>query len=273
MEDRWRSFASGCILGVVAVSSIVMLRGRSGKLPKLGAIKKTTTPQPHWKPGSPSQSIPYKGGFKQIDPSVEKSLYPLCISAVVPRPIALISTLGPDGICNMSPFSYFNIVNHDPPMVVFSCAQDGTPSGKSCKDTLTNVLTRKECVIHIMSDWYVESANHTCGKFPAEIDEMNVVNMTKILCEKVKPPRIAEASIAMECKQVHSHELLNHSGKVSGTIVVCEVVMFHIHEGVYTTSPSGKHAVNMEKLRPISRLGGNTYGFVNSTFDLGRPQV
>lgn len=197
-------------------------------------------------------------------------MYPLMISCVVPRPIALVSSLGEDGICNLAPFSYFTVVNHNPPTVVFSCSNPRKAGGP--KDTLANVLSRRECVVHIMSDWFVESANHTCDAAPAEVDEMDVSKMTKILSEKVAPPRIAEAAVAMECKVIHTQELRKHDGDLSCTMVTCEVVLLHVHEGVFTTTPnSGSPCVDFEKLRPVSRLGGISYGFVNKYFNLARP--
>jgi flavin reductase (DIM6/NTAB) family NADH-FMN oxidoreductase RutF len=90
---------------------------------------------------------------------------------VVPRPIALTSTLSSSGIRNVAPFSYFNIVAHDPPTIVIGICK--SPNGNK-KDTLVNIEETGEFVVNIISDWMVEAANHTCGTFPPEIDEMEL---------------------------------------------------------------------------------------------------
>jgi flavin reductase (DIM6/NTAB) family NADH-FMN oxidoreductase RutF len=114
---------------------------------------------------------------------------------VVPRPIALTSTLSVDGTRNIAPFSYFNIVSHDPPHVALGICKN--PDG-SKKDTLRNIEDTKEFVINIMSDWYVESANHCCGNFAPEEDELQRSGlMNPIPSQVVKPCRLAESAFHM----------------------------------------------------------------------------
>ena len=150
-------------------------------------------------PGSPLyQPQPHPFGnasYQSFDPSEIRSSYSLCISGVVPRPIALTSTLSVDGTRNIAPFSYFNIVSHDPPHVALGICKN--PDG-SKKDTLRNIEDTKEFVINIMSDWYVESANHCCGNFAPEEDELQRSGlMNPIPSQVVKPCRLAESAFHM----------------------------------------------------------------------------
>ena len=149
-------------------------------------------------PGTPNyqpQPHPYQGAsYQTFNPSEMRSAYSLCISGVVPRPIALTSTLSADGVRNVAPFSYFNIMSHDPPHVTIGICKN--PDGTS-KDTLRNIEETKEFVINIMSDWYVESANHCCGDFTYEEDEVTRSGLTPLPSDVVKPCRIAESGFHM----------------------------------------------------------------------------
>lgn len=237
------------------------------------------------------------------------------ISSVVPRPIALCSTISGDGqTFNLAPYSYFGAVSHDPPCVVVSICRSGARGGGK-KDTLVNAEATGELCINIMSEWYVESANHCCGNYdpgactharergarwtwrwcreaphaallplPAVpvpltvvgsapgVDEFELSGLSKAPSKLIKAPRVAEAAVSLECKVRNLQEIDNAQGKVTTTIVLAEVIMFHLHEGVYTPPPEGgKATVDCEKLQPISRLGGNTYGTSLTNFDLPRP--
>ncbi|GJP41018.1 hypothetical protein CLOM_g665 [Closterium sp. NIES-68] len=195
-------------------------------------------------------------------------LYPLVISTVVPRPIAFISTLSKTGIGNLSPYSYFNAVAHNPPLLAIGhCWSSGKP-----KDSLTNILDTRELVVALMSDWFVEAANHTCGPYPPDVNEMRLAGLTPVPSVAVKPPRVAESAVNMECVVRHTYNVIDRDGSVTTTVVLAEVVMFHFSEQVVTRTPNtGKLIVDPVKLRPMCRLGGNTYGFVSHLFDIARP--
>ena len=237
------------------------------------AFEAVRTPHPEWKPdGDISQAIPYEGTHRALRPQdVPGGCYHLMISAVVPRPIALCSTVDAEGRVNLAPYSYFGCVAHDPPCVVVSICRSGARGGGK-KDTLTNIEATNSLVINIMSEWYVESANHTCGNYDAGVDEFKLAGLTKAKSELVAAPRVAEAAVSLECKVRNLHEITNADGKATTTMVLCEVIMFHLHDGVYTPpKEGGKSVVQLEKLQPISRLGGNTYGTSLTVFDLPRP--
>ncbi|KAI7842377.1 hypothetical protein COHA_004016 [Chlorella ohadii] len=207
-----------------------------------------------------------------VDPSQLPGdvLYPLIISAIVPRPIAFVSTQSSSGLGNLAPFSYFNVMAHNPPHVCIGFAASRLrPHGR--KDTLHNLLETGEFVVNIMSDWFIEAANYCCGNFDYGEDEMELSGLTPLPSLKVKPPRVKESAVHMECQLRHSYEVKDGKGAVTGTIVIGEVVMMHVHEGVAGRSPSGKLVVSMQHYQPISRLGGNTYGRTSGLFDLPRP--
>ena len=222
-------------------------------------VKRTGPPHPKWKPGE-KQRIPFESGLagmKAYAPEELTSCYSLCISAVVPRPIAFVSTKCPtSGVVNLAPYSYSGVVAHDPPTVVFSaCMKPGAVK----KDTLVNVEASGEFVLSFMSEWFVEAANHCCGNFPPDVDEFGESGLTPVPSTLVKPPRVAESALQMECKVTHTHEIRNAEGKLTATTVFGEVLMFHIHDDIHTMK-EGRVVVDVEKYKPISRLGGNIYG-------------
>jgi len=234
-------------------------------------VEVTEPPHPTWKPKE-KQSNPFNTapgeGMKRVAPEDLKSCYSLCISAVVPRPIAFVSTMDAQGVVNLAPFSYSGVVAHDPPTVIFSVCRK--PGGVK-KDTLANLESNGEFTLSFMSEWFIEAANHTCGNFPPDVDEFEESGLTPLPSERVKPPRVGESALHMECKVTHLHEITNHLGEVTATTVFGEVVLFHIHKEIYTQSGEGRVVIDLEKYKPISRLGGNTYGRTISVFDLPRP--
>eukprot|EP01006_Ploeotia_vitrea_P016133 TRINITY_DN46626_c0_g1_i1.p1 TRINITY_DN46626_c0_g1~~TRINITY_DN46626_c0_g1_i1.p1 ORF type:complete len:592 (-),score=21.61 TRINITY_DN46626_c0_g1_i1:25-1641(-) len=237
----------------------------------------TENPHPNWRPGM-AQFAPWSaigdpfGQWVGFDPNnMEGGAYSLCISAVVPRPIGFVASVGEDGSHNLSPFSYFNIVAHNPPMVVLGICRK--PDG-SKKDTMLNIEQTKEWTVNIISEWFVEAANHTCGNFARGVNEMKESGLHAIPSVNVKPPRVSEAGVQMECVLKQLYEVDdNKTGKPSSCVVLGEVVRFHVHEKLLGSTPTGKPVVKLEGYRPVSRLGGNSYSTLGRVFDLARPVV
>mmetsp|Transcript_34059 Transcript_34059/g.87319 ORF Transcript_34059/g.87319 Transcript_34059/m.87319 type:complete len:275 (-) Transcript_34059:102-926(-) len=234
------------------------------------AVSRVAPPHPEWQPGV-KQPPPFRSStWVPIDPAKVKTCYPLMISAYVPRPIALISSMSADGVGNVAPYSYSGCVGHDPPAIAISINNKG--AGGPVKDSANNILATKEFVVNIMSDWYVEAANHTCGNFDPDVNEMELAGLTPQPSTCVRPPRVGESAVQFECRLIHTHEMTNKQGEVTSTLVVGEVVMFHIHEECLDLEwGEEKPKVKFEALRPISRLGGDTYGVTTQVFDLPRP--
>mmetsp|Transcript_11487 Transcript_11487/g.37772 ORF Transcript_11487/g.37772 Transcript_11487/m.37772 type:complete len:239 (-) Transcript_11487:2837-3553(-) len=231
----------------------------------MDSVQQVPPPHPDWAPPT-KQPKPYEGGYVTLDPAEMESCYPLVISSIVPRPIALVSSLSAEGTGNVAPFSYCGAMAHDPPTIAVSVCRK---PGGVLKDTYANVLATGEFVVNIMSDWFVESANHTCGNWLPEENEMELSGLTPLPSMVVAPPRIAESAVHFECKVAHTHDIVNKEGKVTATVILGEIVRFHVQEEAY--DGSGRGEVRFDKLRPLSRLGGNTYGVTTATFDLPRP--
>ncbi|GMH33663.1 hypothetical protein BSKO_01497 [Bryopsis sp. KO-2023] len=269
MKDSFGPFAAGVVVGCAASAAIYCLhRGK-----KTGVVPvECANPHPEWKPGQ-KQNRPFDDSeMLALDPADlgASATYPLVISAVVPRPIAFTSSVNSEGVGNLAPFSYFNVVSHDPPCVAVSVCTSGVRGG-GLKDTAHNILETGEFVVNIMSEWFVEAANHTCGNFDPGVNEMELSGLTPVPSVKVAPPRVKESAFHMECKLVHSHKINNSQGKHHATVFIGEVVLFHVHKDVAGKSPSGKTILDLSKYLPMSRLGGNYYGRTTSYFDLPRP--
>lgn len=191
------------------------------------------TPNPSWKygdganDGGASVKIPHV----EIDPYEEGRPpvfnYKLLISGVVPRPIAFMSTRSKDGSStNLAPFSYFQIVNHDPPMftVGFSGGMD------NAKDSLKNLVDTNECVINIISEHYLEAANACSINAPYGESEWSLSGLTPAACTTVKASRVKEAVFSIEGKLSFTKEFENPSGKKTGVLAVIEGTRFWVRE-------------------------------------------
>ncbi len=232
-------------------------------------MKRTPPPNPNWKPGE-IVSVPFDG-HESLDPETMdvSSVHRLMISSVVPRPIAFVSTVSKAGVVNLAPFSYFNAVASKPPSVLFVVAANPhprPPHGES-KDTLVNVRETGEFVVNISSSWFAEALNFTSAEFDYGVDEMARAGLTAQRSDIVKPPRVAESAIQMECK-LSKLVPIGAGGPGSTTIVIGEIVRFHIANGFAENG-----VVSIEKLNPISRLGGISYGHVDQVFELPRPKA
>eukprot|EP00808_Paulinella_micropora_P016057 g83021.t1 len=235
-----------------------------------GPLRLKSSPKPTWKPGQP-QKPPFSAQPEDVisrAPSELKNAYFFWVSAYVPRPIAFVSTISADGVPNLAPFSYSGLFNHDPAILCFSCVDKGRAGG----DTLHNVKATKECVIHIISDWFVEAANHTCGSFPPEVNEFKEAGLSMLPSSRVAPFRCGEAALAFECKVVNVLPIQHENGKVTATMVLCQVVYIHANKHVLHGTPES-FTVDAAKLRPVARLGGNDFVELGDFYDIDRPRV
>jgi flavin reductase (DIM6/NTAB) family NADH-FMN oxidoreductase RutF len=185
-------------------------------------------------------------GMVAFDPATMNvaDVYKLLSGSVVPRPIALVSTLGPAGP-NAAPFSFFNAVAIDPPMVVFSVsAHDGRE-----KDTLRNIRALPEFVVHIVSSKLAEAMNVCATAFPPGTDEIAEAGFRSAPSLKVQPPRIIDCPVQLECRLVQILPL----GRKSYHLVIGEVVQFHYHAGLVNE----RYHVDTGKLDALGRLAGN----------------
>lgn len=191
--------------------------------------------------------------MKKINPKETglKEISNFFTSAIVPRPIAFVSTINKEGQANLSPFSFFNVFSSNPPILIFSPAKSAL-TGKQ-KDTYYNIKEVAECVIHIANFDMVEQLSVTSGAYPADVNEFIKGGFTEEKSTIVQPPRIKEAPIAFECKVNQVIELGDTGG--SGNLVICEIVMIYVDENILDENGN----VVPELLNPIARLGYNNY--------------
>jgi len=231
---------------------------------------KTAPPDPSWNVGSGastrSTESPRTLAIDPYSPSRSASdNYRLLVSGIIPRPIGFVSTVGADGSANLAPFSYLSLANHDPPIFTL-----GFSSGMGAdKDTARQLLETAECTINIVSEEFVAAANYTAIDAPAGVSEWALSGLTPQRSDVVAPPRVGEAVFAVEARLVASHEWTSRtSGRKTGTTAIVEGVRFHVREDALTENGALDPAV----LRPVSRLGGVSYGRTTEAYDLPRPR-
>lgn len=182
-----------------------------------------------------------------------REVYFLMTGLVIPRPIAWVSTLDADGRRNLAPHSYFNVVAHEPPHVVFSSS--------GVKDTLRNIRATGEFVVNLVSMDVVERMNFTATDFPPGEDEFAWAQVAAQPSVTVAAPRVAEAKAHLECRVVETVVAGN------GTIVVGEVTHLHVDPSVWRDG-----RVDPELLDPVCRLAGTRYARLGEVFQLPRPR-
>lgn len=234
-------------------------------------FKVTQKPKPDWVPGSGATSDEWKLHKKiELDPYEEgrpEGLnYKTLISAIVPRPIGFVSVVGKDGSSNLAPFLYFNVANHDPPVFTISISR----SAAGHKDTAKDILETGELTINIISEWFIEAANYTSIDAPYGVDEWQLSGLTKAPSSIVKPPHVAESAFSIEAKLVHHHPMYKKRdpSTASGDLFIVEGVNFHVREDVINEE---RDIIDIAKLKPVSRLGGITYGRTILGFEIPRP--
>lgn len=185
-------------------------------------------------------------------------------SLVVPRPIGWISTLGADGIANLSPYSFFNAVSSHPPIVLY-CANGAHMEGGD-KDSLRNVRETGEFVVNFCTEKLVHKMSDSSTHAPRNIDEFELVGLTKAPSRVVKAPRVAESPVHMECRVMQIVELPTHGRAGSNNIVIGSVVGIHIEDDLVVDG-----RVDIVKTRPVGRLGYFDYCVVSEAFEILRP--
>lgn len=187
--------------------------------------------------------------------------YKLIGGLVFPRPIGLVSTLGPHG-ANAAPFSFFNAVSVDPPMLMFSIG----PKNGAIKDTLANIQHCPEFVVHLVNNEIKDKMNVCAVEHPAHIDEMEFAGLRTAPSLKVKPPRIIDAPVQFECRLHQIVEL----GNTPYYLVIGEAVHIHAHEGLI----NDRYHVDTKKLDLIGRIAGaGVYIRTDDTFVMPLPQA
>ncbi len=199
----------------------------------------------------------------QYDPQLleQKVIYKLLTGIIIPRPIAWISSVSENGINNLAPFSYFNMVGDDPPHVMFSTRRDNN----SNKDTLNNVLATNQFVVNMVTKDLAEPMNASAAVVAADVDEFALVGVTPLPSSLVKPFRVAESPIQLECELVHHYFLEDHQ-QGGACVLIGRVVMIHITDELLLDEAR----INNELYKPIARLGGSNYSEQGEIFSIKR---
>ena len=213
-----------------------------------------------------------KGGIAlKINPQTFEHFYRVLTGVVVPRPIAFVSTRSPDGVDNLAPYSFFNAVAYDPPTVVFSSSRRAPLiNGKhKSKDTLRNIEETGEFVVNIVVDDIAEAMNRTAAEYPEEVDEFEIARLTAAPSDLVRPPRVAESPVNMECRVnqvVNLGDFSISGGRGSHGLVIGTILLMHVRDDLING-----HRINHDRLRPTGRLAGSMYCHTADTFELVRP--
>jgi flavin reductase (DIM6/NTAB) family NADH-FMN oxidoreductase RutF len=203
----------------------------------------------------------------KIDPKEVKTnvLHGYLLGAVAPRPIAFASTIDKDGNPNLSPFSFFNVFSAKPPIAVFSPAKSGRTGAN--KHTFENMKEVPEVVINVVNYDLVQQASLTSTEYPKGTNEFLKAGLTPLASELIRPFRVKESPVQMECKVREIIELGSEGG--AGNLVICEVVMMHIDEKVLDENK----LIDADKIDLVARMGGNWYcrASGNALFEIAKP--
>jgi flavin reductase (DIM6/NTAB) family NADH-FMN oxidoreductase RutF len=191
----------------------------------------------------------------EIDPDAAGSLYRTLAGAVIPRPIAWVSSVSSESTRNLAPYSFFNVVSIDPPVVMFA---PGANADR--KDTARNVRETGECVVNVVTEGFAEAMNASSATLPPDESEFAPADVEPTPSATVSPPRVAGVAVAFECER---YEVLDVG---TAAMVLAEVVHVHVDDGVTTDGQ-----LDTEKLDAVGRLSANAYARLSDRFTMKRP--
>jgi flavin reductase (DIM6/NTAB) family NADH-FMN oxidoreductase RutF len=194
-------------------------------------------------------------------------LHAFLLGAVAPRPICFASTVDENGLPNLSPFSFFNVFGANPPTLIFSPAR--RVRDNTVKHTLENIYATKQVVINVVSYDMVQQASLSSCEYPKGVNEFEKAGFTPIASEKVKPFRVKESPVQMECIVKQVIETGQEGG--AGNLVICEVVAMHINDNILNAA--GK--IDPHKIDLVARMGADYYcrASGNAVFEVDKPQT
>jgi flavin reductase (DIM6/NTAB) family NADH-FMN oxidoreductase RutF len=199
-----------------------------------------------------------------IDPNAlpGRENYKFLSGSIIPRPVAFVTTQSSEGVLNAAPFSYFNIITDEPPMISVSVQR----LNGAMKDTSRNAVEKGEFVVHISDESYIDQINNTAKPLPSNESEVEDSGLTPVNSIKVSVQGVKEANIRLECVLERAIELGGTDGNPSCDLLIGRVVYYHIREDLYKNG-----RINAAGLKPVSRLAGSTYTKLGETFELTRP--
>ena len=194
-----------------------------------------------------------------IDPKTFERFNAVLTGVIVPRPIAFVSTMSPDGEVNLAPYSFFNAVSYS--NVVFSSSRH---VGNKSKDTLRNIEETGEFVVNIVVDSIAEAMNATAAEYPEGEDEFGIAGLSHAPSQLVKPPRVAESPVNIDCKLAQIVQI--GSGAHEHGLVIGTILLMHVRDDVIDG-----HRIDQAKLMATGRMAGNMYCRTNDRFEMVRP--
>ncbi|KAI4762095.1 hypothetical protein E4T52_05714 [Aureobasidium sp. EXF-3400] len=232
-------------------------------------INVTASSNPDWKWGQGTSENDSDQSHVEIDPFEPGRPmfynYTFLISSIAPRPIGFVSTISADGKHNLAPFSYFQVVDHDPPVFVigFSGREDRP------KDTLRNLQDTGECTFNIVSENMIEAVNATSVDAPHGVSEWSLSGLTKADSTTVKAPRVKESVVSIEGKlsEIVNYKTSRQPVGAHGALAIIEATRFWVAENAIDEKRSH---VDLNVLRPVGQLGGVSYARITDTFELPR---
>jgi len=188
----------------------------------------------------------------------KRESHELFMSAIVPRPIAFVSTVGEDGVFNLAPFSCFTSLCLKPALVGIHI---GWKRNGEKKDTLRNIELSKDFVVNVVEEELGAAMHRSSGEYPSHVDEFNEVGLTPVRSDLVKAPRVGESRVNMECKLFRILEF--GEAPTGGHLVVGEVILVHVKDELW----SFDH-IKMPQFKPIGRLGEELYCRITNIFEM-----
>ena len=185
-------------------------------------------------------------------------LHSYLLGSIAPRPIAFASTIDINGKPNLSPFSFFNVFGANPPILIFSPAR--RVRDNTTKHTLENALATKEVVINIVNYAIVQQMSLSSTEYPAGVNEFEKAGFTMLKSDKIKPFRVAESPVQLECKV--NDVIFTGDEAGAGNLIICEVVKVHISEDVLDANGG----IDQHKIDLVARAGGSYYSRARDGF-------
>lgn len=201
--------------------------------------------------------------MKEIRPEVlsQKENYKLLIGSIIPRPIALVTTESDDNVLNIAPFSFFNVVSSDPPILSIAVQR----VNGEMKDTARNIIQNKEAVVHIVDTDNVRDANQTAAMLSHEESELERTNFETVDSVEVSVKGLKQSKVRFEAV-LYDDIVIEKDGQPISDLLLLEVKYYHFDEGIYDDG-----YINKEELKAVSRLAGNDYAEIGHTFTIERP--
>ncbi|KAF8558049.1 hypothetical protein OG21DRAFT_1406083 [Imleria badia] len=235
------------------------------------SFRLTMPPNPKWEPGQGASELDKAWthdvhGVTTWNPVLMPSrrVYSLLTSAVVPRPIALLSTISTNGRPNLSLSSYFSLVAHNPPLLSISLPV----TLKKPEETRGNIMATKEFTVSLVSEPFVEAANVISTDAPEHVDMWALSGLTMARSSDVRPAWVKESGVGFECKFYHALDIPEpETGTVTQTMMLGLIKRIHVRRSVLGEDGT----IDPARLRAVSRIGGSTYARIGQGFDLRRP--